>query len=355
MSVVFRAASSNEGAMKQKWANTHRRGFVSGLFGGIAAAGLADGARAQTPDPVRCQLGPPLHPKGPAVWLDMDQIEIDAAYDQAFYAPMGFQIQKRVAALSEAVRARLGEPLRLSYGPSEIEKLDVYRARKPAAPIFVFVHGGSWRSGSARNNAYPAEMFVNAGANFVVLDFIAIKEAGGDLTRMAAQVRSAIAWVYKNATTFGADASRLYIGGRSSGAHLTGVALTTDWEHDFGVPADIVKGGVCSSGMYDMKPVRISKRGAFIKFTDEMEVAMSSQRHLEQLRAPVMVLYGTNETPEFQRQARDFAAAVKAAGKRVELVEAPHFNHFEMGESFANPYGPSGRAALALMGLPILG
>ena len=45
---------------------------------------------------------------------------------------------------------------------------------------------------------------------------------------------------------------------------------------------------------------------------------MSSQRHLDRLRAPVVVTYGTNETPEFQRQNRDFAAAVKAAGKAVE-------------------------------------
>jgi arylformamidase len=285
----------------------------------------------------------------------MDQIEIDAAYDQRYYAPMGNQITKRVTSISEAVRRRLGEPLRLAYGPSEIEKLDVYRARKPNAPIFVFVHGGSWLNGTARDHGYPAEMFVNAGANFIAIDFIQIKEAGGDLGRMAGEVRSAIAWVYKNAATFEADPNRLYIGGRSSGAHLTGVALVTDWAKDYGVPADIVKGGVCSSGMYDLKPVRISKRSSFVKFTDEMEEAMSAQRHLAQLRAPVVVTYGTNETPEFQRQARDFAAAVKAAGKSVELIEAPDYNHFEMGESFGNPYGPSGRAALALMKLPILG
>jgi arylformamidase len=333
----------------------HRRGFVSGLFGGAATAGLANVAIAQTPDPVACHLGPPPHQKGPRVWMDMDQIEIDAAYDQRFYAPLGDQIQKRVTAASAAVRARLGEPLRLSYGSSEIEKLDVYRARKPNAPIFVFIHGGSWLRGTARDHAYPAEMFVNAGANFIALDFIQIKEAGGDLRLMAAQVRSAIAWVYKNAASFGADPNGLYIGGRSSGAHLTGVALVTDWTKDYGVPADIVKGGVCSSGIYDLKPVRISKRSSFVKFTDEMEQAMSSQRHLDQLRAPVVVTYGTNETPEFQRQARDFAAAIKAAGKSVEIVEAPHYNHFEMGESFGNPYGPSGGAALSLMKLPILG
>jgi len=197
-------------------AEIQRRGFVSGLFGGIAAAALANVARAQTPDPIPCQLGPLPHQKGPLVWMDMDQIELDAAYDQRFYAPMGDQIQKRVASISNAVRARLGEPLRLSYGPSELEKLDIYRARKPTAPIFLFVHGGSWRGGSARNNAYPAEMFVNAGANFIAIDFIDIKQAGGDLRAMAAQVRSAVAWVYKNAASFGADANRLYVGGRSS-------------------------------------------------------------------------------------------------------------------------------------------
>jgi arylformamidase len=42
---------------------------------------------------------------------------------------------------------------------------------------------------------------------------------------------------------------------------------------------------------------------------------------------------------------------VKAAGKPVDLVEGPHFNHFEMLESLGNPYGPNGRAALALMKL----
>ena len=40
---------------------------------------------------------------------------------------------------------------------------------------------------------------------------------------------------------------------------------------------------------------------------------MSPQRHINRLSCPIVVTYGTNETPEFQRQSRDFAGAVKAA------------------------------------------
>jgi arylformamidase len=167
---------------------------------------------------------------------------------------------------------------------------------------------------------------------------------------MAEQVRRAIAWVYKNADQFGGDRNRLYVGGHSSGGHLCGVASITDWP-SLGVPADGIKGWHCMSGLFDMKPVRLSKRGAYVKFTDAMEDAMSSQRHLDKINAPVVVTYGTDETPEFQRQSRDFAAALKAAGKQVELVEAPNYGHFEMCESLGNPYGPNGRAALKLMGL----
>ncbi len=119
------------------------------------------------------------------------------------------------------------------------------------------------------------------------------------------------------------------------------------------MPTNVIKGGLLVSGMYDLKPVRLSKRSKYVNFTDEIEQALSSQRHLDKLNAPIIVAYGTQETPEFQRQSRDFAAAVKAAGKPVELIVGEGFNHFEMQETLGNPYGIAGRAALKLMNLNI--
>ena len=115
--------------------------------------------------------------------------------------------------------------------------------RRSKAPVFVFIHGGNWLAGSAAGFGYPAEMFINAGAHYVALDFIAIQETDGDLGTMATQVRKGIAWVYKNAASFGGDPKRIFVGGHSSGGHLCGVALITDWQKEFGLPENAVKGG----------------------------------------------------------------------------------------------------------------
>src|SRR5690242_7578262 len=154
----------------------------------VAGAAVAAGPAAAN----QCLIGVPPHDKGPKVWMDMDQVEIDAAYDQNFYAPAAANIRERYTTNSDAARTRIGEPKRESYGPSAIEKLDIYRARKSKAPIFVFIHGGAWLSGTSHRSAYPAEMFVNAGATYVALDFVQIKDASGDLGMMAEQVRRGI-------------------------------------------------------------------------------------------------------------------------------------------------------------------
>ena len=319
-----------------------RRKFLGTL---AAAAALARPARAEDCAPKAQRT------KGPRVWLDLDQAELDDAYDQSVYAPNGRQISARNASNSELARQRLGPPRRVAYGPTEIEKLDIYIARRANAPINVFLHGGAWRGGNARDFGYAAEMFVGAGAHFVVPDFVKVQDAGGSLFAMVEQVRRAVAWTYRNAARFGGDANRLYVSGRSSGAHLGGVVAITDWKKEFGLQADTVKGYTLSSGMYDLRAPRLSKRGNYVKFTDEMEQALSTQRHLDRIVAPIVLVYGSLETPEFKRHTREFAEALKSAGKQVKLVYAEGYNHYEIAETIANPYGFVGRAILEQMGL----
>jgi arylformamidase len=103
--------------------------------------------------------------------------------------------------------------------------------------------------------------------------------------------------------------------------------------------------------MFDLYPVTLSARNNYVNFTTEVVEALSAQRHLDRFVAPVIVAYGTLETPEFQRQSREFAAALKAAGKSVTLLVGEGYNHFELHETLGNPYGLLGRAVLAQMKL----
>src|ERR1700744_3900548 len=148
-----------------------------GILGAAATLAAAPALAAE------CRLGPPPHEKGPLVFMNYDQVELDAAYDQSSYESNIGQISARGASNSDAVRARIGEPQRVAYGPTAIEKLDIYRAKQAPtgkkAPIFVFIHGGTWRTGTSRDSAAPAELFHDHGVHYIALDFINVLDAGG--------------------------------------------------------------------------------------------------------------------------------------------------------------------------------
>ncbi len=282
----------------------------------------------------------------------MDQSDLDDAFDVVKASPNLPLVTRRWATNSDAVRARLGEPKRFAYGSAPMEALDVYTTSKPGAPINVFIHGGGFNLGSARGFGFPAEMFVRAGAHFVVPDFGRASDFDGSPLPLRDQVRRAVAWVHGNARSFGGDPDRIYVTGHSSGGHLAALLLVTDWRGQFGLPADTLKGGLCCSADYGLKVLRLSSAGARLKISDDVEQAMSVERQLDRLDAPMVVACGSLETAWLQRRAREFAGTVQAAGKQVQLLIAEGYNHFEVIETLANPYGVLGRAVLEQMKLP---
>jgi arylformamidase len=301
---------------------------------------------------------PDAQPGDPIVYTTPEGVQytkpqMDSAYDQVCWQQDPPATGARDSWLTANFIAKFGTPERYSYGPEATEKLDLYRtSTNPGhAPTMIFIHGGAWRSGAASSYGYFAENFVQAGANLVVLDFVNVIQTGGDLRPMVEQVRNGVAWVYQHAKELGIDRNGIYISGHSSGGHLCGVMITTDWPSR-GLPADFIKGAVCASGMYDLYPVSLSARNLYLNFQLGNTIQdLSPIQHINNIHARIVLGHGTKETPEFQRQSDDFYAAVHAAGKDVKEIIAPGYNHFEFAETFANPYGPMGRASLELMGL----
>lgn len=185
--------------MKNFEANDAIRMTRRSLLGGALATAALTVSSAALGQQMQTHLPPrrTAKPKGPLVFLDYDQEEIDLAYDQAPWAPNQAEITKRNAQKSAAALARLGQPRRVAYGSAEIEKVDIYITKQSNAPINMFIHGGAWRSGNAKGAAYMSETFVDAGAHFISVDFSNAPEVDGNLMVMADQVRRAVAWVHK--------------------------------------------------------------------------------------------------------------------------------------------------------------
>src|ERR1700733_14359236 len=103
------------------------RAILAGISAGVAATGVGAALAQQAPTAVS--------EKGPLVWLDMDQKQLDDAYDQSKFAPNLVQATNPYASNSNAMRSRLGEPRRFNYGPTAIERLEVYATRGRNAPL----------------------------------------------------------------------------------------------------------------------------------------------------------------------------------------------------------------------------
>jgi len=273
------------------------------------------------------------------IFLEYDQAALDRQYNQRAWVTNADELIRRYATRSDAVRARLGAPESIAYGPAPMETFDLFRTARAPAPLLIFLHGGAWQRLTKRENAFAAESFVRAGAHFAAVDFGSVPTAA--LADLVEQVRRAVAFVHRDAERLGVARDRIHVVGHSSGGHLAACVLTTDWPA-LGLP-QVVKGGMCVSGIYDLRPVRLSARNEYLRLDDATEEALSPQRHVGRLACPLIVAAAETDAPEFRRQARDFAAAAGRAGATVRHVEAKGFNHFDVIDTLADPEGLLGK------------
>ncbi len=276
------------------------------------------------------------------VYLDYDQAALDRAYDQRAWAANAEDIIARYGSDSAAARRRL-RWRSLAYGAGARESFDLFPAAAARAPLAVFLHGGAWRSLSKADSSFAAAAFVAAGCHFIALDFDTLPAVR--LPEMAAQIGRALDWIRRHAEAIGGDRRRLWLIGHSSGAHLAATALAAPE-----AAADRVRGAVLVSGSYDLVPVMLSARSAYLKLDAAEVAALSPIRHAGRIRCPVLVACGTRESPEFERQSAAFAAALAAAGGRVETLTLAGANHFEAALDLARPDSPLFRRTIAMIG-----
>lgn len=288
----------------------------------------------------------PLNSREPAVNMKHDVEFFEREYNVRAAIPDHPQIFARWADQAAATRRLRAGLLDLPYGESAGERLDLFPARQDSAPLFVFIHGGYWRSLDKSDFSWLAPPFVQRHIAVALLNYgLAPNTAVEDIVR---QQLAAIAWLYRNADRLGFDPERIVIAGHSAGAHLTVMMMAALWPaYAPELPADLVKGGLAISGLYDLEPL---VHAPFVNVDlrlDARRARALSPIHLPPAtRAPLVTAVGALESGEFRRQN----ALIGKAWKQnfVRDVPMPACNHLTVIDQLADPDSPLFAAAMEL-------
>lgn len=143
------------------------------------------------------------------------------------------------------------------------------------------------------------------------------------------QVMQSVAWLYREAERLGHDRNRIFLAGHSVGGHLVTMLMAALWPQ-FGadLPADLIKGGLSISGIYDLEPLR---RADFLQVDLQLTEAdvgrLSPAFMVPATRAPLLTAVGETESSEYQRQnALIRAAWPDNARENIPLPGRHHFN-----------------------------
>jgi arylformamidase len=283
------------------------------------------------------------------VFRDYDQKALDAEYNNRVKVKDAMQWMTRFGGESARARAELPLSFDVAYGPHHAERLDVFPAARPGlAPVHVFIHGGYWQRMDKADFSYVVRGLRPAGVVTVVVNYGLVPSI--DLDTLVGQCRAAVAFVHRHARDWGGDPDRISVSGHSAGGHLVAMLLATDWGA-LGAPADVLKGGCAISGLYDLEPIRLCYLNDVLGLTPEV-ARRNSPVHLRPTgRTPLVLAVGGTEGDEYHRQTNDLAAAWRAHGAPLEVMDLAGHDHFSIVAELESPFSPLARAIHAQLGV----
>jgi len=250
------------------------------------------------------------------------------------------------------------------YSPRATDVLDIYlpkvteteAGQAPAAPVFIFIHGGYWKALGKDDSAFMAPALTQAGAVVVVPDYDLAPAV--TLDHIVDQMRQAFAWVVRNIAIYGGDARNICVCGSSAGGHLVGMLLAKGWQADYDLPADATPASAFPlSGLFDLQPLLTTHINGWMQMDDAAAMRNSPRFVLPDAsthgQCQLRVACGEFETTEFKRQSREYLAAWQARCLPGSWVDAPGTNHFDLPLQLADPQSVVHQTALALMGFPV--
>lgn len=222
------------------------------------------------------------------------------------------------------------------YGDEPLQDLDIYYPKplaqamktnttiKQEYPMVVFVHGGSWESGSKEEYAFVGQSLAQAGYVTAVINYRKAPEhVYPDYVEDTAQ---AIAWSYKNAKRFHANPERFAVVGHSAGAFNAVAAIANeDFLKPYGIKPTDISAVIGIAGPYSYDFRKFSSVTAFAADATPDEVM--PDRQIKGAQPPYLLLTAEKDKVVYATNTIKMTQALKAAGVTVQTSDIKGASH----------------------------
>lgn len=211
----------------------------------------------------------------------------------------------------------------VAYGPGPRQRYDVYRALdslgKPLAgthPVVVFVHGGSWESGSKRLYEWMGQSLAKQGIVAILPNYGVMPDRR--FPGFVEDAAAALAHARARVTEWGGDTTHFVLMGHSAGAHIAAlIAFNPQYLAAHDLSPAILSGFVGLSGPYDFIYDTPLLRRTF-SGTAEQERAAQPIAFVTAAAPRTLLVMGREDTTVNPRNTVSLAARMRAIGAPVE-------------------------------------
>lgn len=210
--------------------------------------------------------------------------------------------------------------------------LDVYEPKQVKnAPVLIYVHGGTWRSGNKDLYEPLGKLLAEQGIITVIINY---RLTGGkDEVKHPdhiTDVARAFAWVHKNIAKYGGDTKKLFISGHSAGGHLVSLLATDEtWLKAHSLTTSAIKGVISLSGVYQIVSLVPIFHPIFGKEENVCKAA-SPVTHVREGLPPFLIAYADADLPTLGTMAEQFAEKIRDKKNKVELLKLEKRDHISI-------------------------
>lgn len=218
-------------------------------------------------------------------------------------------------------------------------KLDIYypKIKGKAKDVIIFIHGGSWRSGSKKEYWWLGRNFGHKNTLAVIINYPLSPKS--QYQEMAFDCAEAVKWVQSNILKFGGNPKRIFLMGHSAGGHLATLINQDPRYFDKTGILNPVKGVILidAFGLDMYQYITNDPNGGYVpsfKQTFSLEEnawkEASPLNYIKTIPSPYLILVGKKTFPTIQLQSHDFYTKINQVQKNSKLLEIKGKKHVAM-------------------------